>query len=74
MEITKCLPTSFLLLTALPALPFFLALSVTNAKELPARGARHGWSALYSQPHQPSGKNDWYTPTRSPGWHEEAGN
>jgi hypothetical protein len=74
MKIVKSLPTNFLFMAALPAMPFFLTLSTTHARELPVRGTRNVWSGLYFQTHQSPGKNDWYAPARSPGWHEETGN
>jgi hypothetical protein len=74
MKIEKCLTTDPLFVAALSVIPCILAFAPTHAKELPLRNSRHIWSALYFKTPQAPDKDDWYEPTRSPGWHEEAGN
>ena len=73
MNVTERLATHPVMRAALP-FSFFLAFTVIHAKDLTFRSLRHTWSALYFQQRDRQVDADvWYTPTRSPGWHDEVG-
>jgi hypothetical protein len=73
MKVTERLATHQVMRAALP-FSFFLAFTAIHAKDLTVRGLRQARSALYFQQRDRQVDTDvWYTPTRSPGWHDEIG-
>jgi hypothetical protein len=73
MNVTERLATHPVIRAALP-FAFFAAFTAIHAKDFTVRSLRHTRSALYFQQRDRQVDADvWYTPTRSPGWHDETG-
>ena len=73
MKVTERFATHLVMRAALP-FSFFLAFTAIHAKDLTVRSSRHARSAFYFQQRDRQvDANVWYTPTRSPGWHDEIG-